>query len=191
MRKWIESKSCKSDLIAGMTRAAMAFENAVLLCDGLRSSDSYYGKLSRYEAIAAFDSLEAIQGPLSGLSRDLTDDWYLGWLCYELKDKIFGIGEKLPDPLVGFPTLHFFRPRWILILDEERIRLGYDPRYNSEDEARSFLTSVTEGQRMGAEGNETEPLQATSGNIREDSFRPSHPYSAEQSDVNREQIKTD
>ena len=44
---------------------------------------------------------------------------------------------------------------------------------------------------MGAEGNETEPLQATSGNIREDSFRPSHPYSAEQSDVNREQIKTD
>lgn len=54
MRKWIESKSCKSDLIAGMTRAAMAFENAVLLCDGLRSSESYYGKLSRYEAIAAF-----------------------------------------------------------------------------------------------------------------------------------------
>ena len=161
MRKWIESKSCKSDLIAGMTRAAMAFENAVLLCDGLRSSDSYYGKLSRYEAIAAFDSLEAIQGPLSGLDRDLTDDWYLGWLCYELKDKIFGIGEKLPDPLVGFPMLHFFRPRWILILDGERIRLGYDPRYNSEDEARSFLTSVTEWQRMGAEGNETEPLQAT------------------------------
>lgn len=191
MRKWIESKSCKSDLIAGMTRAAMAFENAVLLCDGLRSSESYYGKLSRYEAIAAFDNLEAIQGPLSGLSRALTDDWYLGWLCYELKDEIFGIGEKLPDSLVGFPTLHFFRPRWILILDGERIRLGYDPRYNSEDEARSFLTSVTEWQRMGAEGNETEPLQATSGNIREDSFRPSHPYSAEQSDVNREQIKTD
>lgn len=161
MRKWIESKSCKSDLIAGMTRAAMAFENAVLLCDGLRSSESYYGKLSRYEAIAAFDNLEAIQGPLSGLSRALTDDWYLGWLCYELKDEIFGIGEKLPDSLVGFPTLHFFRPRWILILDGERIRLGYDPRYNSEDEARSFLTSVTEWQRMGAEGNETEPLQAT------------------------------
>lgn len=139
----------------------MAFENAVLLCDGLRSSESYYGKLSRYEAIAAFDNLEAIQGPLSGLDRDLTDDWYLGWLCYELKDEIFGISDKLPDPLVGFPTLHFFRPRWILILDGERIRLGYDPRYNSEDEARSFLTSVTEWQRMGAEGNETEPLQAT------------------------------
>lgn len=139
----------------------MAFENAVLLCDGLRSSESYYGKLSRYEAIAAFDNLVAIQGPLSGLSRALTDDWYLGWLCYELKDEIFGIGEKLPDSLVGFPTLHFFRPRWILILDGERIRLGYDPRYNSEDEARSFLTSVTEWQRMGAEGNETEPLQAT------------------------------
>src|SRR5690554_8173912 len=94
MRKWIESKSCKSDLIAGMTRAAMAFENAVLLCDGLRSSESYYGKLSRYEAIAAFDNLEAIQGPLSGLSRALTDDWYLGWLCYELKDEIFGIRSE-------------------------------------------------------------------------------------------------
>ncbi len=161
MRKWIESKSCKSDLIAGMTRAAMAFENAVLLCDGLRSSESYYGKLSRYEAIAAFDNLEAIQGPLSGLDRDLTDDWYLGWLCYELKDEIFGISDKLPDPLVGFPEVHFFRPRWILICEEGKLRLGYDPWHNSEDEARSFLTSVTEWQRMGAEGNETEPLQAT------------------------------
>lgn len=191
MRNWIEKEGCTTDLIAGMARAAMSFEQAILLCDGLRSSESFYGSLSCYESVAAYDYLESTQGSLSGLDRDLTDDWYLGWLCYELKDKIFGISDKLPDPLVGFPEVHFFRPRWILICEEGKLRLGYDPWHNSEDEARCFMESVTEGQQRGTEAHKTEALQATSGNIREDSFRPSHPYSAEQSDVNREQIKTD
>lgn len=69
----------------------------------------------------AFGDLEELKG-FVGQHKD----WLFGHFSYGLKDVLEELGESQADAL-GFPTLHFFRPRKLIILQPDRLWMAYLP----------------------------------------------------------------
>lgn len=63
-------------------------------------------------------SLEQLQQFL-----DTTDDWCFGHLSYDLKNEIEKL-NSVKENKIGFPTVYFFVPRYVLQLNEQELRIG-------------------------------------------------------------------
>jgi len=50
-------------------------------------------------------------------------DWIFGYLSYDLKNSIEKLSSRNHDG-IGFPLLHFFQPKYVVIIDETTVKIG-------------------------------------------------------------------
>jgi len=88
----------------------------------------------------AFEKLKAFQ---AGKTNDI-----FGFFSYELKNEIEQIHTRNPDKL-GFPHLYFFQPRFVLAIEQNRVRINrnYPEAFNIVEQILNFkpLSKVSTG----------------------------------------------
>lgn len=121
----------------------MAFDHALMLTDQQQAHHGFYRKLSSERLLAGFGSIESITCSLEEVHEKLTrDDWYLGFLSYELKNELYPQLTLERPPLVEFPALHFFCPRWMVRLSNDELKLGFDDSIDDEASAHTFAERI-------------------------------------------------
>ena len=103
-------------------------------------------KYFKYDLVAGIDAIETLS--VKGNSFDdlqnfhsQKNDWLFGFFSYELKDEVENLSSNNPDRL-NFPPIHFFQPRYVIRVSDNKLQLDYLPDYNSESEAKLFLETL-------------------------------------------------
>ncbi|TAH42615.1 MAG: anthranilate synthase component I family protein [Bacteroidetes bacterium] len=115
----------------------------------LNSNSQEQGKkdvYSKYDLLAGIDVIDTLK--VEGNSFDALEnfqsaqkDWLFGYLSYELKDEVEKLRSENADR-IHFPPIHFFRPRYVLRVSENRLSLDFLPEHNSKAEAQTFLEKL-------------------------------------------------
>jgi para-aminobenzoate synthetase component I len=105
------------------------------------------------ECLAAFGSVREVRCKIHGTDKnnnkgssleqfqlflDNTNDWCFGHLSYELKNEMEQLPQLKKDS-IGFPTLYFFVPQYVLQLSETELKIGS----LSNDHETIYSTIVT------------------------------------------------
>ncbi len=147
MRSWVSITAADS---VAFKENLLRYASQHSRCCVLESND-WQG--SRNETIAAIGMLEEIT-PADHSFFVLQEfhqekkDWLFGYLSYDLKNQIEDLSSGNFDG-VGFPQMHFFRPRFVLHLKENSVRIGFVPGRSTEKEAKHVfqeILSQTSGQ---------------------------------------------
>ncbi len=103
-----------------------------------------------HPSLLAMGSIEELRVELPGRAfQDLqsfsekSDDWLFGILSYELKDEVEALSSEGSDP-IGFPALHFFRPRVLFKLEQEKTLAEFFPEAISETEVKELHKTLSE-----------------------------------------------
>lgn len=82
-------------------------------------SNRYTTRYGRYECLLAADPVSVHTGSLETLQTAWSQqhDWLFGHIAYEYKDVLEPRLHSAQPVRVGFPLLHFFRPRTVLSID--------------------------------------------------------------------------
>ncbi|GAA3921458.1 aminodeoxychorismate synthase component I [Chitinophaga oryziterrae] len=93
-------------------------------------NNNYASIYHQNEAILAADALDTLScnagNAFSALQQyyDKQPDWLFGHLGYDLKNETFNSLQSLHPDHINFPDLFFFRPRFIMQLEQGRVRIG-------------------------------------------------------------------
>jgi para-aminobenzoate synthetase component 1 len=93
-------------------------------------SNNYPQQYSSYDCILAVDAFTAIKTDYHNAFEDLkqyqqvTKDWLLGYLSYDLKNDIEVLNSNNFDGL-GFPDLFFFQPKKLFLLKGNQLEIQY------------------------------------------------------------------
>lgn len=121
----------------------MAFDHALILTDQQQASHGFYHKLSSQRLLAGLGSIDSISCSLEEIDERLKrNDWYLGFLSYELKNELYPQLKQAHPPLVHFPALHFFCPRWVVQLSNDELKLEFDDSIDNEASAHIFAERI-------------------------------------------------
>lgn len=119
------------------------FKEAIILGDCYEHPERWYKNLANFNLLAGYGALDSYSGSLDGLQDNLPkDDWYFGYLSYDLKSEIHSHDTPEAEALVKFDSLKFFRPEWLVIVDKASCRLGYDPNKSDISKAQEFLAEL-------------------------------------------------
>lgn len=105
-----------------------------------------------YDIIAGIGSLEGSiitgNGMLNSIDRYIagSGDWWFGHLGYDLKNAIEDLSSAHPDR-IKFPSLHFFIPRYVFILKENQIKIGWLDKYDDNKQIEKIRKEI-EGLRL-------------------------------------------
>lgn len=93
-------------------------------------NNNYASIYHQNEAILAADALDTLScnaGNAFSALQDYYDkyhDWLFGHLGYDLKNETFPSLQSLHSDGINFPDLFFFRPRFIMLLEKQQVRIG-------------------------------------------------------------------
>lgn len=144
MRKW-KSFTPKNEQVwmVQIVQQAQKFEHAILLTDNDMPQEGQYKKLSKLNFLAGFGALEVVEHSITNLKAgDCTNDWYLGFLSYDLKNDLYPTNFKKKKSVVQFPNLHLFRPKWIIKKEKNQWRIGFSPTQETEKSALDFIADI-------------------------------------------------
>ena len=107
---------------------------------------------SENEMIAAFDSLDEIipkEKSFDALKKlyEEKKDWLFGFLSYDLKNEIENLSSGNVDE-VDFPQIHFFQPKYVLIVRNNKIKIHFLPEVSSEEEVENLFYEILESQSL-------------------------------------------
>jgi para-aminobenzoate synthetase component I len=144
MRKWITFDYAPSREMENLlVSKAAECGDALVLTDMMPSQTGCYNKLKKEQLLAGFDSLETFEFKAEELNEHLVkNDWYLGYLAYDLKNELHTKVPQTKNARVTFPNVYFFRPRWIIRNAGSNWELGYDPQHDSHENATSWLKNL-------------------------------------------------
>ena len=99
-----------------------------------------------FEIMAAIDSVDEIipkKDSFDTLKKfyESKNDWLFGFLSYDLKNEIENLSSENIDRL-GFPLMHFFQPKFILIVRNNSVEIGYLPEVSSEKETENIISEI-------------------------------------------------
>lgn len=118
----------------------------VVLLNSNQSAQENSDPYGKFKLIAAIGSLEEIiseENSFSGLQNFLVKkDWSFGYFTFDLKNQLENLSSSNPD-FIGFPALHFFRPRWVLIFHDDYIHVEFDSKSDSEAATIDHLKQLT------------------------------------------------
>ncbi len=108
----------------------------------LQSFDSY----SRFEWCVAIDALSelAIHGAAFNSLRKFHEekqDWIFGYLTYDLKNEIEKL-ESRNESGINFPSIHFFQPRYIFLMEDGKLKCGYVDGNDDEESIGQLVKSI-------------------------------------------------
>lgn len=100
-----------------------------------------------YELIAAIDSVEEIIPPSNCFETlktfmNKTNDWLFGSFSYDLKNEVEQLASKNPDG-IGFPLMHFFRPKYILILTGTTLQVQCIGELSAKNEIEDIINEIS------------------------------------------------
>ena len=93
-------------------------------------NNNYASIYHQNEAILAADALDTLScnagNAFSALQDyyDKSPDWLFGHLGYDLKNETFPALQSLHPDGIRFPDLFFFRPRFIMLLEKQQVKIG-------------------------------------------------------------------
>ncbi|HRH65579.1 MAG TPA: chorismate-binding protein, partial [Bacteroidia bacterium] len=120
------------------------FSEAVVLNSNIESQN-FQDPYCKYDLIAAIGSLEELKcnkDSFSELEKMLQkEDWHFGYFTYDLKNELENLNSSNPD-FVQFPSLHFFRPRWVLRFTKDLVRVDFDIQTDTEQSALTFAKEL-------------------------------------------------
>ncbi|PXX98020.1 aminodeoxychorismate synthase component I [Marinifilum breve] len=99
-----------------------------------------------YELVAGIDALQIIEPKQDCFhhlkeSIEKSNDWWFGYLGYDLKNEIEELKSENHDGL-DFPEMNFFRPRWVFLLDADTLIVHYYDEEFTEDEVLSLVQNL-------------------------------------------------
>ncbi len=102
-------------------------------------------KTSDYFAFGCLDELCLTEekGAFDALKRfwDRHQDWLFGYLTYDLKNDVESLHSTQFDGL-GFPVLHFVRPRLVFEISKEELLIWYDPDHDNPTSVQQVLARI-------------------------------------------------
>lgn len=119
----------------------------VVLLNSNQSAQASSDPYGKFKLIAAVGSLEEIISQENSFSslQNFQDkkDWYFGYFTFDLKNQLENLSSSNPDS-IGFPALHFFRPRWVLIFHDDYIHVEFDQKNDSEETTIEHIKQLTQ-----------------------------------------------
>jgi len=110
---------------------------------------------SSSELIAGFDSVDEIipiENSLEALKTfyEKKKDWLFGFLSYDLRNEIEEPStssllldkEKGARGEVCFPTMHFFQPKFVFVVRENKVEIHFLPEVSSEEEVKNLFAEI-------------------------------------------------
>ncbi|MDE5417702.1 anthranilate synthase component I family protein [Labilibaculum sp. DW002] len=99
-----------------------------------------------YELVAGIDSLQLIEPEKDCFETfkkelDHAKDWWFGYLGYDLKNEIENLSSANLDGL-DMPSMNFFRPRWVFILDVDTLQVRYFDEEFTEEEIYDLMKNL-------------------------------------------------
>ncbi|MBI5219318.1 MAG: anthranilate synthase component I family protein [Bacteroidia bacterium] len=101
-----------------------------------------------FDCIVAVDTVSEItiqnKDSFSSLKNyhEATKDWLFGFLTYDLKNEVEELHSENPDG-IGFPAIHFFQPKFIIIITDDRVELLYHPLFSTDREADDLYKNIS------------------------------------------------
>jgi para-aminobenzoate synthetase component 1 len=102
----------------------------------------------RFDVLAGLGAVKELtvseeQGAFEQLDTALQRhrDWWMGYLTYDLKNDLETLESRHASSL-STPALHFFIPRFVLLVRENEVEVLYLPEYNSAQEVDSLLADI-------------------------------------------------
>ncbi|HLW07906.1 MAG TPA: hypothetical protein VKY45_10100, partial [Marinilabiliaceae bacterium] len=143
MRKWIYFRPQNESIwISQMIESTQTMDHAILLTSNELPQKGFYKKLSKYSILAGFGALEVIEHSFSALEKECREDWYFGFLGYDLKNELHPTLNNEKESTIEFPSLHFFRPRWVIRKQDNRWQIGYSSTIDTKESALQFIQEV-------------------------------------------------
>jgi para-aminobenzoate synthetase component 1 len=142
-----QSKSDLSDKLLGLARNTPFF--TLLDSNGLGATELLCG----WEIV---DNFSTPDFGLLGRYQAGNQDWMFGHLGYDLKNCIENL-QTANSSRIGFPDLHFYRPRFVVTLAGGILSLGYLP--GDENEARRLFDYLESPANAAVLFPESAPLQ--------------------------------
>lgn len=143
MRKWINfTPQNESIWMAQMVHCTDTMDYALLLTSNELTQEGYYQKLSRVSVLAGFDALEVIEDSFSALEKECKEDWYFGFIGYDVKNQLHSTHFKKAKPTIAFPSLHFFCPRWIVRKKNNQWQVGFPSKLETKETAIQFIEKI-------------------------------------------------
>ncbi len=100
-----------------------------------------------FDVIAAIGAIDEFRPEgdkcLPSLNKFLEDrgDWVFGHLSYDLKNEIENLVSQLPDK-IKFPVVSFFVPQFIFIITNQKLKVGWHDKFNSEDDIIKIVKEI-------------------------------------------------
>ncbi|HNQ61924.1 MAG TPA: aminodeoxychorismate synthase component I [Bacteroidia bacterium] len=125
-----------------------------------KDSQDHSDKYHRYDLLAGIEVLEKITPETNSFEAVQNfylekKDWLFGHFNYDLKDELEKLSSSNHDRL-GIPPLYFFRPKYVLSLNDHILKFEYLPEYTGETEAKKYLENLLRTSIKATRPNENE-----------------------------------
>lgn len=91
------------------------------------SVDDFFSSKNSFEELEAFYKKK--------------NDWLFGFLSYDLKNETEKIFSENFDG-IGFPSMHFFQPKYIFRFKKDMVEIGFLTEYSSENEIEELFLKI-------------------------------------------------
>ncbi|HLG35065.1 MAG TPA: anthranilate synthase component I family protein [Bacteroidia bacterium] len=118
----------------------------------LNSNRSFYpsrDKYSGYDLLAGTGSIDVLKPERDSFHslrafHDAHRDWLFGFFGYDLKNETAKLSSSNFDGL-GFPSIHFFRPQYVIAVRGDNCEIYFDPRHDDEKSADRLFDKINSG----------------------------------------------
>lgn len=98
------------------------------------------------EMIVAMDSIDEIIPSWNSFDalkkfHKEKNDWLFGFLSYDLKNEIENLSSENFDG-IGFPQIHFFRPKYVFIIRNNKVEISFLPEHSNEQEVENIFEEI-------------------------------------------------
>ena len=107
------------------------------------NSKKEYNSYELLAGVAALNEIQLEKNCFETLKQtyDTNQDWWFGFMTYDLKNELEDLSSENFDG-VKMPSLHFFQPRWVLALKEDKLEVHYQEKENTEKEAKHLVEQI-------------------------------------------------
>lgn len=107
------------------------------------NSKKEYNSYELLAGISALKEIRAEENCFDTLKQtyDANQDWWFGFMTYDLKNELEDLSSENIDG-IEMPALHFFQPRWVLVLKDDELEIHFHEKENSKSEAKFLLEQI-------------------------------------------------
>ncbi len=123
----------------------LLFYSSRIACSAIFTSNGWEG--SSAGLIAGIDTIGTINSTDNSFEaikqfHEEKQDWLFGFLSYDLKNEVEVLSSGNYDG-IGFPSMHFFRPKFVFIVKGGLVEIYFIPEISSEKEIENLFHEIS------------------------------------------------